>query len=142
MIYFLIYLFLEVLLSTSISSSIGGLLTFLEILLSAFIGIALLVNFRVKLAENFREFSLNTMNFQSLQKLNLFALVGAIFLIIPGFLTDFIGLFMQFSIFTSMIVNPSNVKSTNSKSNYENIYKQKDSNVIDVEIISDNSSLK
>lgn len=46
MVYFLIYLFLEVLISVNISSAIGGLATFFEILASAFIGIAILVNFR------------------------------------------------------------------------------------------------
>lgn len=52
MIYFIVYLFLEVLLSVNISSYIGGLNTFFEIILTAFIGISILVNFRKTLVEN------------------------------------------------------------------------------------------
>jgi 2-isopropylmalate synthase/UPF0716 protein FxsA len=49
---------------------------------------------------------------------------------------------MQFSVFTSMLVNRYNVKSGNYKpaNNQKNI--QKDSDVIDVEIISDSTTTK
>ena len=98
MIYFLLYLFLEVIISTNIASA---------------------------------------------QRLNLFTLFGAILLIVPGFLTDILGIIMQFSVFTSMLVNRYHVKSDNCKTSFteeKNI--QKDSDVIDVEIISDNTSIK
>ena len=146
MIYFILYLFLEVLTSVNISSAIGGLATFFEILLSAFIGISILVNFRTTLLQNITAVSFNAIDLKEFQKLNLFTIIGAIFLIIPGFLTDIIGAFMQFSVFTSMIVNRYNVKSGNEKIN--NVYesgqtnRQKDSDVIDVEIINDNSTIK
>jgi len=142
MVYFLVYLFLEVLISVNISSAIGGLMTFVEILFTAFIGIAILVNFRQTLVENFQAVSYHQIDLEQFQKLNLFTLIGAIFLIVPGFFTDILGLVMQFSVFTSMFVNRYNVKSKSKNHNYENINKQKDSDVIDVEIISSNSSIK
>ncbi|NPA60476.1 MAG: FxsA family protein, partial [Epsilonproteobacteria bacterium] len=62
MIYFMIYLFLEVLVSVNISSAIGGLSTFFELILSAFIGISLLVNFRSTLMQNMGAFSMNAID--------------------------------------------------------------------------------
>ena len=146
MIYFIVYLFLEVLVSVNISSAIGGLATFLEILLSAFIGMSILINFRKSLVENLSAVSYNCIDLQQFQSLNLFTLIGAILLIIPGFMTDILGIVMQFSVLTSMFVNRYNVKSGNCKTNTQETFRknniQKDSDVIDVEIISDNTSIK
>ncbi len=142
MIYFLIYLFLEVLVSVNLASYLGGLMTFFEILLSAFIGITILVNFRATLLENMRSVSYNCIDLQQFQSLNLFTIIGAILLIIPGFLTDIIGILLQFSVITSMLVNRYNVKSGNCKIDLEENNIQKDSDVIDVEIISDRSHIK
>ncbi len=143
MIYFLIYLFLEVIVSTNISSAIGGLATFFEILISAFIGISILVNFRQTLVENMTAVSYNCIDLEQFQRLNLFTLFGAILLIIPGFLTDILGVLLQFSVFTSMIVNRYNVKSNKCNTSFEekNNY-EKDLDVIDVEIIEHNSTIK
>jgi UPF0716 protein FxsA len=149
MIYFVIYLFLEVLVSVNISSSIGGLATFFEIVLTAFIGISILVNFRTTLLHNITAVSYHAIDLKEFQRLNLFTIIGAILLIIPGFMTDILGALMQFSVFTSMLVNRYNVKSGNYKpghnsENINNIEKniQKDSDVIDVEIISDSATTK
>ncbi|EHP28679.1 hypothetical protein SMGD1_0152 [Sulfurimonas gotlandica GD1] len=146
MIYFVIYLFLEVLISVNISSAIGGLATFFEIVLTAFIGISILVNFRTTLLHNITAVSYHAIDLTEFQRLNLFTIIGAILLIIPGFLTDIIGVVMQFSVFTSMLVNRYNVQSGNyhPSNTQENIEKniQKDSDVIDVEIISDSSTSK
>ena len=146
MIYFIGYLFLEVLISVNISSAIGGLATFFEILLSAFIGISILINFRKTLVENLTSVSYNCIDLKQFQNLNLFTLIGAILLIVPGFMTDILGVVMQFSVLTSMFVNRYNVKSgncnTNTQENFRQNNIQRDSDVIDVEIISDNSSIK
>lgn len=145
MIYFLIYLFLEVLVSVNISSAIGGLATFLEILASAFIGITILVNFRNTLFENMKAVSYNCIDLQEFQRLNLFTLFGAILLIVPGFLTDIVGILLQFSVITSMIVNRYNVKSSHCNTSVfeeEKNTKKDTDDVIDVEIIEHNSSTK
>ncbi len=144
MLYFILYLFLEVLVSVQISSTIGGLATFFEILLSAFIGISILINFRKTLIENMTAVSYNCIDLEQFQRLNLFTLIGAILLIIPGFLTDIVGILLQFSAFTSIIVNRYNVKSGKCNTSFEdeNINIKKDSDVIDVEIIEHNAPLK
>jgi len=145
MIYFVLYLFLEVLISVNISSAIGGLATFFEIVLTAFIGISILLNFRTTLLHNITAVSYHAIDLAEFQRLNLFTIFGAILLIVPGFLTDILGSIMQFSVITSMFVNRYHVKSgkckTTNSFNNEN-YVKKDSDVIDVEIINTNTSLK
>ena len=141
--YFLVYLFLEVLVSVNISSYIGGFLTFFEILASAFIGLSLLVNFRATLMQNMTSMMNRSIDMQQFQRLNLFTILGAVLLLIPGFLTDTIGVLMQFSVLTSMIVNRYNVKSENYSDEFlqrKSIKKDKD--VIDVEIIDNSSTTK
>ena len=141
--YFLVYLFLEVLISVNISSAIGGLATFFEILLSAFFGISILMNFRKTLMENMTAVSYSCIDLEQFQKLNLFTIFGGILLIVPGFLTDILGILFQFSAFTSMAVNRYNVKSGKCNTDFKQNNIQKDSDdVIDVEIISDNSTIK
>lgn len=139
MIYFLLYLFLEVVISVNISSAIGGVATFLGLILSAFIGVAILVNFRTTLAENMRAVSVNAINLQQFQELNLFTLMGAFLLIVPGFLTDIVGLLLQFTVFTSMLVNR---YASKQRREDDLTPQQKDDNVIDVEIISDTTTTK
>ena len=144
MLYFLVYIFLEVIISVNISSAIGGLVTFLEIIISGFIGVSLLINFKSNFRENLNAVSYDCMNLKQFQNLNLFTLIGAIFMVLPGFFTDILGALMQFSVFTTMLVNSYNVKfakcNTNFDTNQTNNVK-KESNVIDVEIINDNNRI-
>ena len=142
MIYFLLYLFLEVIISTNIASALGGLITFFEIVITAMIGISILVNFRKTLIENMTAVSYNCIDLEQFQRLNLFTLFGAILMIVPGFLTDIIGIVLQFSVVTSMIVNRFNARNGMCDTNNNEKNTQKDSNVIDVEIIDSNTSIK
>ena len=147
MIYFVVYLFLEVLISVNISSVIGGFATFIEIILSAGFGISILVNFKESLRENLTAVSYNCIDLEQFQKLNLFTLFGAILLIIPGFMTDIIGMLLQFSVLTTMLVNKYNVynkKCDIPSSGYTQTKEKyiKESDVIDVEIISDSTTTK
>ena len=140
MIYFILYLFLEVMISTSIASEIGGLATFLELIASAFVGIVILVNFRTILMQNMGALSSRQIDVAQFQELNLFTILGAFLLILPGFLTDIIGIMLQFSMITGLFVSKLSSKyepkNPNSNSN------SKDCDVIDVEIISDSTTSK
>jgi len=145
MFYFLLYLFLEVMISVNLASEIGGFNTFLELVASAFLGFVLLVNFRATLFENMQAFSMQKIDMQEFQRLNIFAVLGAVLLILPGFLTDIIGILLQFSVVTKMLVNRFTAKSTYQNSSYRQethtqIHTEKDDDVIDVEIISSDSS--
>ncbi|SFV74720.1 hypothetical protein MNB_SM-3-1435 [hydrothermal vent metagenome] len=141
MVYFLIYLFLEVIISVNISSHIGGLLTFFEILLSAFIGIAILMNFKKTLFENLRAVSYSCIDLEQFQRLNLFTLFGAIMLILPGFLTDIIGLLLQSTTLTTMLVNRYHIQSARGCDMKKYNTKEEDE-IIDVEIIDTNTPHK
>ena len=143
MLYFVLYLFLEVMISVNLSSQMGGFYTFLELMLSAFVGFVLLVNFRATLFENMQAFSAQKIDVQEFQRLNIFAVLGAVLLILPGFLTDMIGVLLQFSVITKMLVNRFTAKSTKQNTTrytHTQIHKEKDDDVIDVEIISSDST--
>jgi 2-isopropylmalate synthase/UPF0716 protein FxsA len=139
MIYFFIYLFVEVLVSVKIAGYLGGIGTFLEIMLSGFIGIVLLANVKTTMMESFKAMSNNCISMKEFQELNIFALLGAILLILPGLLSDIIGVLMQFSVFTGLVI-----------SRYQNFkgecpspkHTKGEENVIDVEIVNTDTHLK
>jgi 2-isopropylmalate synthase/UPF0716 protein FxsA len=135
MIYFLVYLFLEVIITVNLASMIGGIATFLEIIASALLGIFILLRFQDTLSENMKQVAMNRIDLRQFQELNIFTLLGAIMLIIPGFLTDILGVLMQFSVLTQMFVNRYAAKYT--PKNPHHTSHGKDDNVIDVEIIDD-----
>jgi 2-isopropylmalate synthase/UPF0716 protein FxsA len=139
MIYFLIYLFAEVFITIEIATQIGGLATFFEIVFSAFLGIFILMNFRHTLSENLDALRTRQIDMQGFSNRNIMGLLGAILLILPGFLCDFIGILMQFSLLGTLIINrftrkypPHNTTQTTRKDDY----------VIDAEIIDDTRSLR
>ena len=103
MIYFILYLFMEILLSVEIASQIGGLNTFLEVVLTVLIGVFIIKNFKYNLASTMQDFSTGGISLNQLKSRNIFPVVGAILLIIPGFLTDFIGILFQFTFFTDFL---------------------------------------
>lgn len=139
MIYFIIYLFFEVIISVQAGSYLGGIGTFLEIMSSGFLGVVLLLNIKTTMIESLQAMSNNCINMKQFQELNIFALLGAIFLILPGILSDIIGVLMQFSVFTSLLISRYN----KSKGACQDFNKnQGDENVIDVEIINNDTHLK
>lgn len=135
MIYFVIYLFLEVIVTVDIAGRIGGLATFFEIVASAFLGIMILMNFRHTLSENIYALQTRQITMESFTKRNMTGLLGAIFLILPGILGDIIGILMQFSLLSSFLVNRFSRK-------YRPPTQPKDDNVIDAEIIDDFPTLR
>ena len=144
MIYFLIYLFLEVLLTVQVASQIGGLMMFGEILFSAFIGIAILFNFRATLLSNIMELRERRVDANGFYKRNLLSLLGAILLILPGILTDIIAVAIHLFLAGQLIVNRFTPKypEEDSQTKQNTSYYSKDDNVIDAEIISDPPALR
>ncbi len=135
--YFLVYLLIEVLVSVNISSQIGAFATFLEIVFSAIVGFMLLGNFRNTLAESMKAMQNRTISIQEFQKLNAFTLLGALLLIVPGFFSDIVGLFLQFSFFATLFAR----KILHVKDNIDiddiQHTKKEDDEIIDVEVIDD-----
>ena len=134
--FIIIYLFIEVLVSVEFASRLGGLLTFLEIILSAFIGLFLLTNFRYTLSKSMTGLMSGAISIQDFQKMSLFTLIGALLLIIPGFFSDILGVLLQFSFFGKLFAS----KILNLK-NRKNIDREGKDDAIDVEVI-DSDTIK
>ncbi len=137
MIYFLLYFFLEVVITVDIAGRIGGLATFFEIIFSAFVGFFLLTNFRYTLAQSMTSLMAGKITIEEFQKMNLMSLVGAILLIIPGFFSDIVGILLQFGFFGTFIAK--NILHLKHK---RKTHKGENDDAIDVEIIDNNSTLK
>ena len=159
MVYFLVYLFLEVMISSSIAGAVGGLNVFFEILFSAIVGITILKNFKFALMENIQKARTGQMTQDEFIKTNVSRAVGAVLLIVPGFFTDIMGIFMLLGILPFFIsklfkfkpINQTYYQTNGYQSSFDNIkdnfnnttYKGViDDEIIDVEIIDDNKPIK
>ena len=135
--YFLAYLLIEVFVSVNISSNIGAMATFLEIVVSAIFGFILLTNFKNTFFESLQAMQKRTISMQEFQKLNAFTLLGALLLIVPGFFSDIIGIFLQFTFFATLFARKIlHVKDNIDIEDIQHIKKEHDE-IIDVEIIDD-----
>jgi len=128
MIYFLIYLFLEITVTINIAKYIGSFATFVEVVVSAAIGLLIIANLKNSLSEGFRALLEKRITEEEFIKLHIFMLIGAILLIIPGFLSDFIGILFQFPYVALKITKRFYRFKTN---------KKRSDDVIDVEVIDD-----
>jgi len=141
MIYFLLFLLVEVLITSEIISAIGGLNFFFEILLTGIIGIIILVNFRFAIIENIHAFSQGLIAYEEMVARGIFSLIGAVLLIIPGIFTDTLGFAMQFT-FLSTLIAKSWVRKyppRHQSNHYSKHSKGDPDHVIDVEILEDDS---
>jgi UPF0716 family protein affecting phage T7 exclusion len=133
LIYFLIYLFIEILVTIEFGSYFGGIVTFLEFIGSFFVGMIILQNLQFSMRDNISRVLNREISSNEFISMGLFKAVGAMFLILPGVFTDIIGVLMQFEIIASFFANNFLPK----KSNEQKKESQKDENIIDVEIVED-----
>lgn len=133
--YFLLYLFFEVIISVNLFSQLGGLGSFIEIILSAFIGFILLINFRYTLGESFAALRAQNISPQTFKTLNILTILGAFLLILPGVLSDILGVLMQFG-FVSTFIKNRFIK----PKNQNNFSPKDDDEIIDVEVIEHTNS--
>ncbi len=148
MIYFIVYLFLEVMISSTISGEIGGLFTFFEIILTVLIGTTILRTFQFSLSEKIKAVKNGQITQDEFVKSSIGKAIGAVLLIVPGFFTDIIGILLQFGVFTMVFSKiftfKQKAKSSNNAHYSHTIYKQNkgDDDVIDVEVIDDNKPIE
>ena len=129
--FFLIYFFLEVVVTITIGGKIGGLNTFFEIVMSAVIGAVIIMNLRSIVLHSLSSVMSGQMSPDELVKGNLLTLIGAILLILPGFVSDFIGLVLQLPFVKSLVKR----QIKQAKPNQQTYTHKGDDDVIDVEII-------
>ncbi len=129
--YFLVYLFLEIAVSVPVFGHLGVLGTFLEIITSAMLGVFILQNSSYTLSESFNALRQNKISPFAFQSISLLTILGAILLIIPGVLTDILGILFQFSFVGTWFSKKNTKQNQDIDATYED--------VIDVEIIEDKS---
>jgi UPF0716 family protein affecting phage T7 exclusion len=128
MVYFLIYLFIEIYVSVKIAGAIGPFWTFVEILATAAYGMWIIKNLHFQLSATMQMLATAKISLEEFESMNLYMLIGAILLIIPGFFTDILGILLQFGVFSKFIGK--NIFKLKRKKRYKG-----DEDVIDVEII-------
>ena len=124
--YFLVYLFLEIIVSYEFTSIFTPLGMFIEVLSSFLFGIFILKNLDIDFIENLKRVMKREISQDEFISIGIFQLIGAFLLIIPGVLTDIIGILMQFNFFGTFIAKQTLPTKYHSK---------KENDIIDVEII-------
>ena len=122
----IVYLIIEVFVSYEVIDLIGVLGFVLEIILTAFLGFGVLVNFRLFFAEALERLRSREITYEAFVGSNIFRILGAFLLILPGAFTDILGILMQFSSFGFVLIKPF-VKSKFTKNTHNE--------VIDVEVV-------
>ena len=132
------FLLLELYLSLKIGENIGFLGSVIWIMLSLFIGMTLLKNSSQTMMGNMTAMRAGKLDMKKFQNASMSYLAAAILLIIPGVLSDFLGLLSLFYTYYLQFVakiRPEHTKNANKNFNNINLNKKGDDNVIDVEII-------
>jgi len=130
MIYFLIYLFVEIFVSYEFTKIFTPFGMFLEILASAVFGIMLIKTLNFSLAESMQKMMYREISQEEFISIGMFKFIGAILLVIPGVFTDILGVLMQFEEFGSFVGRKVLTPKENKKDPFED-------DIIDVEIIED-----
>ena len=123
------FLLLELYLSLEVGENIGFLWSAIWIVVSMLVGMRVLQSSPLSLMGNMNFVSKGKLSMQSFQNASTAYLLGAILLIIPGVLTDFLGLLsLSYTLYLQFVakITPEQTKFDKNKG---------DDNVIDVEII-------
>ncbi|MEO1928628.1 MAG: FxsA family protein [Nautiliaceae bacterium] len=96
LIYFLAYLFLEIIFSYEFAKVFTPFGLFLEVLLTAIIGISVIRSLNFSLAESMQRVLRREMSEEEFLSIGLFRLIGGILLFIPGVFSDILGVLLMF----------------------------------------------
>ena len=133
LIYFLLYLFLEIVFSYEFMKVFTPLGFFIETLITAIIGVYIIRNIHFSLSENMIKVLRREISEEEFISIGIFKFIGAVLLVVPGFFSDIVGALFLFEPFARWIARKFLPK--------ENIYTYKQNfnssndEIIDVEII-------
>lgn len=130
MAYFFIFFFLEIFVTIEVGSYLGGLMTIMEIIASFILGMILLQSLKMSFLETLMTMSKRGINKESMLIGNLLSFLGCILLMIPGILSDIIGLLFQVPVIDVLMLRL--FMKNKKQKRYE------DDNIIDIEIEDDN----
>ncbi len=130
LIYFLAYLFLEILFSYEFAKVFTPFGLFFEVLLTAIIGISVIRSLNFSLAESVQRVLRREMSEEEFLSIGLFRLIGGILLFIPGVFSDILGVLLMFERVARFFA-----KKLFSSHKYYHHTHYGDDEIIDVEII-------
>jgi UPF0716 family protein affecting phage T7 exclusion len=132
LIYFLVYLFLEILFSYEFAKVFTPFGLFLEVILTALTGIMIIRTLNFSMYESMQRVMRREISEEEFISIGLFKLIGAILLFIPGVFSDMVGLLLMFEPVAKWFAK----KFLKSNTVYQGThYYNDDSDIIDVEII-------
>ena len=131
LVYFLLYMFLEILFSYEFAAVFTPLGLFLEIIFTAFVGVYIIQTLPLSMQEGMQKVMNRRIDEQEFISIGLFKFIGAILLIVPGVFTDILGVLMLIEPFARWIVHKFLPKREFEYKNHTN----KDEDIIDVEIV-------
>ncbi len=129
------FFLLELYLSLAVGENIGFIWSAIWIVMSMMVGMRVLQSSSLSIMGNLNSVSRGKLSMQSFQNASTAYLLGAILLIIPGVLTDFLGLVaLGYTVYLQFVA-----KITPEQTKFDR--KKGDDNVIDVEIIDEHTDL-
>jgi UPF0716 protein FxsA len=129
MIYFLIYIFIEIFVSYEFTSIFSPLGMFFEVLLTAIVGFFIFRTLQFSLVDSMQKVLRREISQEEFISIGLFKLIGAFLLILPGIFSDMLGALMQFDEFGAFVARQFLPKKEE-KNPFDN-----EDDIIDVEII-------
>jgi len=137
MIYILFFFIFELFLSLEVGSNIGFLWSVIWIISTFIIGMGLIQNAHTTIKANMQNLSAGKLNMKTFHDSATSYFLGAILLIIPGVFSDILGLISL--LYTFYLQLGGTIANSKDKTNINNLNKQGDDDVIDVEIIESSS---
>jgi len=138
MVYLIPFFFIELYMSLSMGENIGFLWSVIWIIGSFSIGMGLIQNGAITMKKSMASLAAGKLNKKSFHDSATSYFLGALLLMIPGVFTDILGVIAL--IYTFYLQLGGTIPSSKTENNINNINKQGDEDVIDVEIIESSSS--
>jgi UPF0716 family protein affecting phage T7 exclusion len=137
MLYIIPYFLLELYFSLSVGSAIGFFGSVLWIFTTFIIGMGLIQNSAMTIQKSMGKLAGGKLNMKTFHDSATAYFLGAILLIIPGVFSDILGVISL--LYTFYLQMGGTIPSSKNKTNINNLNKQGDYDVIDVEIIESSS---
>ena len=137
MIYIFAFFILELFFSLKVGSSIGFLWSVIWIVSTFIVGMGLIQNAHTTIKFNMQNLAMGKLNMKAFHDASTSYFLGAILLMIPGVFSDFLGAIAL--LYTFYLQLGGTIASSKNKTNINNLNKQGDEDVIDVEIIESSS---
>jgi len=131
LLYFLAYLFLEILFSYEFAKLFTPIGLFLEVILTAMAGITIIRTLNFSMYESMQRVLRREISEEEFISIGLFKFIGAVLLFIPGVFSDFVGILLMFEPIARWFAKKILLKNRV----YTDIYDDTDGEIIDVEII-------